>query len=108
MQSVSRAELIDRYTRVTTKIAEVRKQRSEFVQQKTQELSEAHDDISGSFSTSSLRELGGKHPFVPSDDSARQRVVLSSRDKLDETRFFDAPQRELPKRRIKHIRFARP
>ena len=97
MQSVSRAELIDRYTRVTTKIAEVRKQRSEFVQQKTQELSEAHDDISGSFSTSSLRELGGKHPFVPSDDSARQRAMNEVLEQTAKTEEYQRLTDELAK-----------
>lgn len=98
MDSVSQTELEDRYARITTKIAEIRKQRSEFVQEESQELSEAHDDLSGSFSVSSLREVGGQHPFVPSDDSVRQQAmneILQQVAKAEEYQRFTEELGEL-------------
>lgn len=97
MGSVSQTELENRYERLTTELGEIRSKRREFVQEKSQELSEAHSGLSGSFSVDSLREIDGQHPFIPSDDSTKQEAMNEVLEEVANTDEYQRLTNEISK-----------
>lgn len=101
MDQDARTELEHRYERITSAIREVSEERRELVMEKTQQFSAAHEAISGSFGTNSLRRPDDR-PAVDlhgrSDDVAVEQVLaqVEETDEYQElTQELDQLEKEL-------------
>jgi hypothetical protein len=83
MTTITQRDLVARHERLKGEISHFQQKRAQLVQQRTQELSEAHEDINGSFSTTSLRRIDGMHPFSHSHDPEKEAAMNEVLDMVE-------------------------
>jgi len=75
MVSTSPEDLERQYDRLNNELSQLRDQQAQFVQQRTRELSKAHEAIDGSFQTTTIQMPNGEHPLARTSSPERENAI---------------------------------